>query len=171
MSATPHTSYKTILEFTISFMCTQIISVVAKIIPRNRGKQTPELRIDSRLLKTISFMSTKIRRPRGTRGSEACRAVWRGSGVRKRSRKSLLSRPRDPPASPSPIAHLRLDRPPKLVLTLRPNPFFASREDAGRSPRSPPRTSRRPIKLSRPPGGQISPPGGRRGFENALPKP
>ena len=54
MSATPHTSYKTILEFRIISMCTKIISVVAKIIPKNRGKQTPELRIDSRLLKSLS---------------------------------------------------------------------------------------------------------------------
>ena len=86
-------------------------------------------------------------------GSEACRAVWRGSGVWK----SSLARTREPPSSPSPFAYFLPDRPPKLVLPLRPNPLFASREFAGRSPRSPPRTSRRPIKLTRPPGGQIFP--------------
>ena len=60
MSATPHTSYKTILEFRISFMCTKIISVVAKILPKNRGKQTPELRIDSRLLNLSTFTTRAL---------------------------------------------------------------------------------------------------------------
>ena len=36
------------------FHVDKIISVVAKIIPKNRGTQTPELRIDSRLLKSLS---------------------------------------------------------------------------------------------------------------------
>ena len=65
MSATPRTSYKTILEFRISFMCTKIISVVAEILLKNRGKQTPELQIDSSFVICVNGESLLLEGPNG----------------------------------------------------------------------------------------------------------